>query len=189
MSDRLSILLVDNLDSFTFNIVEYLEILGAEVKVVRVNDIVESHFHGINGVVISPGPGNPQNLPILMKVISDVLDRLPVLGICLGFQAIALKFGADIEKGNPYHGKISKVRMINEGRLNQNLPHDFEVVRYHSLIVKELKDPLIPLLETNTGELMAFEHKSKPIMGVQFHPEAYLTQFGFDLLKNWLSLC
>jgi len=183
------ILLIDNYDSFTYNLWDYISILGAEVNVVRTESITDSHFSGVNGVILSPGPGNPNSLPDLRKIVQFVLPRFPVLGVCLGFQAIALHFGCEVIKGNPTHGKISKVFKVNNGRLISDIPIGFEVVRYHSLIVRELKEPLISLLTTQSNEIMAFEHNQAPIFGIQYHPEAHLTQFGFEILKNWLSFC
>jgi len=189
MRTSIQILLIDNLDSFTFNICEYLRILGCEVKVIRLEALNPSDFIGIHGVVISPGPGNPITNAKLIETVNYAINRFPVLGICLGFQAIALVFGSKVVRGNPMHGKISKVRKLSFGKLTKDLPVEFEVVRYHSLLVTELKFPLVPLLGTKTGELMAFEHNTMPIAGIQYHPEAHLTQYGFEILKNWLSLC
>ena len=180
---------MDNHDSFTYNIWDYLSVLGAAVEVVRIEKLVEADFTHYNGIVLSPGPGHPGNLPQLQKIVKYVSYRFPVLGICLGFQALALEFGSTVEKGTPTHGKCCTVSKMNEGRLISGLPTEFEVVRYHSLVVKNVKEPLIPLLQTETGELMAFEHASLPIAGVQYHPEAHLTAFGFEILKNWLSFC
>ncbi len=189
MNLKKKILIVDNHDSFTYNIWDYFSILGTKVEVIRIEKITEANFENIDGVVLSPGPGHPANIPELKKIIQYVAPRYPVLGICLGFQALALEFGFEVEKGNPTHGKCCKVEKIQEGKLIHGLPHEFEVVRYHSLVVKKLEDPLIPLLQTKTGEIMAFEHKNLPLAGIQYHPEAHLTEFGFEVLKNWLSFC
>jgi anthranilate synthase/aminodeoxychorismate synthase-like glutamine amidotransferase len=183
------ILLVDNHDSFTYNIWDYLSILGVEVEVLRIEKITDGDFAKFDGIVLSPGPGHPVNLPELKKIVQFISTRFPVLGICLGFQALALEFGFEVEKGNPTHGKCCQIEKIHEGKLIQGLPNEFEVVRYHSLVVKKLGNPLIPLLQTKTGEIMAFEHKNLPLAGIQYHPEAHLTQFGFEVLKNWLSFC
>ena len=183
------ILLIDNHDSFTYNIWDHLSILGAQVFVIRIEKVIPSHINHYDGIVLSPGPGNPANLPELEAIVRYIIPHFPVLGICLGFQALALEFGFEVEKGIPTHGKCCLVEKMEEGRLTQNLPPSFEVVRYHSLVVKKLNPPLIPLLQTKSGEIMAFEHESLPIAGIQYHPEAHLTAFGFEILKNWLSFC
>ena len=182
------ILLIDNYDSFTYNICDYLRRLGAKVKVTERAACSPSDFSSADGLVFSPGPGNPTKLPDLQSLIREAVFAKPVLGICLGHQAIAAEFGADIVKGEPKHGKLSRVyRKNGEQALVNGLPSDFQVVRYHSLQVKNLPEPLIPLLETAEGELMAFCHLHYPVAGIQFHPEAWLTEFGTELLKNWLD--
>ena len=183
------LLLVDNFDSFTFNIYDYLCRLGASVKVISRDLVTSQDIHGADGIVLSPGPGNPQNMPILQYLISEFVENKPVLGICLGHQALALYFGASLRKAAPMHGKISLVSKINDPALLRNLPASFRVVRYHSLLVENLPTGLIPLLETEDHSLMAFQHKQLPVMGIQFHPEAHLSEFGLLLLKNWLDVC
>lgn len=189
MSHKIRILLIDNFDSFTYNVWDYLSRSGAEVKVKRRNEVSVSEIFHYQGVVISPGPGNPKEIPELMNLVESAVTQKPTLGICLGFQAIAYHFGAEVQKGKPMHGKVSDVVVTHRGNLLKALPDTFQVVRYHSLIVTELKEPLIPLAVTDAKELMAFEHQNLPVAAVQFHPEAHLTQFGETIFRNWLDLC
>jgi anthranilate synthase component 2 len=183
------ILLVDNFDSFTFNVKDYLQQCGAIVTVVARPDVRTSDFEGYDGIVFSPGPGNPADMPALFDLVEHAVNTKPTLGICLGFQAIAFYFGARIRKGVPHHGKMSTVRKVLDGRLLSGLPDRFDVVRYHSLVVYDLCPPLQVLLQTDDQEIMAFEHSQLPVSAVLFHPEAHLTQYGLAIFKNWLNLC
>jgi len=183
------ILLVDNFDSFTFNVKDYLEQCGALVTVKSRPDVRISDYQMYDGIVFSPGPGNPVNMPDLCFLVESSLVSKPTFGICLGFQAIAYCSGAKIRKGNPWHGKLSRVHKVQEGGLLKGLPNYFDVVRYHSLVVGDLVSPLKVLLETENKEIMAFEHFSLPVCGVQFHPEAHLSENGLTILRNWLNLC
>jgi anthranilate synthase component 2 len=182
------LLLIDNYDSFTYNIFDYLCQLGMKVRVEERAKCGLGDLHSAKGLVFSPGPGNPEKLPDLHELICEAVRHKPVLGICLGHQAIAASFGGTISKARPMHGKISTVyRVGKEHPLLTGIPASFKVVRYHSLLVSNLPGPLMPVLETAEGELMAFCHKSLPVAGLQFHPEAWLTQFGHQLLKNWID--
>jgi anthranilate synthase component II len=182
------ILLVDNFDSFTFNIEDYLKQQGANVTVLNRSEIRIADYEMYDGIVFSPGPGNPANLPDLCMLVENAVISKPTFGICLGFQAIAFSLGAQIVKGIPRHGKLSKVFKVQDGKLLTGLPDQFDVVRYHSLFVKDLLPPLKILLETENKEIMAFEHSNLPVCGVQFHPEAYLSEGGLTFFRNWLSL-
>jgi anthranilate synthase component 2 len=147
-------------------------------------------LYGYDGLVISPGPGNAESMPDLRKMLELVLGKMPVLGICLGHQAIAHFYGASIIKARPMHGKISLVESLQESALLSGIPSAFRVVRYHSLVVSDLPSELLPLLVSREDHcLMAFVHRNLPVMGIQFHPEAHLTEFGLPLLKNWLDVC
>ena len=183
------LLLVDNHDSFTYNIFDYLSRLGAEVIVKTIEKVLPEDFDSADGLILSPGPGNPSKLPDLLHLIQKVVFRKPVLGICLGHQALAHYVGAGIVKAAPMHGKISMVYRSREVPLLSGIPSKFQVVRYHSLLAERLPDCLLPILETADGDLMAFQHIRLPVMGIQFHPEAHLTEFGLVLLKNWLDVC
>jgi len=182
------IILIDNFDSFTYNVKDYLEREGASVSVFFRDEIRPEELLKYDGVLFSPGPGNPENLPSLMALVAFSVVNRPTFGICLGFQAIAHHFGSMVVKGNPYHGKRSTVVLQNpSGRISAGLPSRFEVVRYHSLGVIEVFSPLYILLKTEIGEVMAIEHAHLNVAGVQFHPEAHLTEFGSTILGNWVK--
>lgn len=184
------LLLVDNFDSFTYNIYDYLSRIGADVKVKTLEEVKSEDWEEADGIVISPGPGNPVELPRLRNLVSEFLRKdKPLLGICLGHQVLALHFGARIEKFTPMHGKVSLVQKLHDSPLLAGIPDDFRVVRYHSLVVNNLPDCLIALVAAQDGCLMAFEHATMPVMGIQFHPEAHLSEFGLKLLQNWLDVC
>ncbi|MEM6359567.1 MAG: aminodeoxychorismate/anthranilate synthase component II [Bacteroidota bacterium] len=184
------ILLVDNFDSFTYNLVDYFEQLGVQCKVFRNNvPLEEIQSFKYEGLVLSPGPSIPENSGNLASVIKYYYDQLPILGICLGHQAIGQFFGARLHKAiKPMHGKISKIK-VKHDPIFRGLEQYFEVVRYHSLILSLSPDhPIIPLAYTEENELMALRHKVLPIWGLQFHPEAALTQYGLEILGNWISI-
>ncbi|MFY0593193.1 anthranilate synthase component II [Roseivirga sp.] len=184
------ILLIDNYDSFTYNLVDYFNQLGVEVKVLR-NDTPQAEFNSLkfSGIVLSPGPERPSDAGNLLTLIDQYIGRVPMLGICLGHQAIAEYLGGQIVKAHkPMHGKISSID-TSESQTYRNLPSRIDVVRYHSLVVKDLPKTLKPTALTAHGELMSFEsnHELKT-WGIQFHPEAYLTQYGLEILKNWVTI-
>lgn len=167
---------------------DYFEQLGTSVKVVK-NDIESKKLDlsQYNGIVISPGPESPDKANKLMSLLPLFVDKIPTLGICLGHQALAQYFGAHLVKADkPMHGKISRISHQG-GLLFENLPKSIDVVRYHSLVIKNLPSGLQPLALTSLGELMAFQSENKMVCGIQFHPEAALTQYGLEMLNNWLS--
>ncbi len=185
------VLLVDNYDSFTYNLVQYLRALGAECEV-RFNDRVDADAvssAGADGLLISPGPGAPENAGSSLAIIRALAGKLPILGVCLGHQAIALAFGGRVERApEPVHGKTSRV--MHDGRgLFRDVPSPFEATRYHSLAV--VPGSLCPSMEVTAtaeqGEIMGIRHRELPIEGVQFHPESILTQHGPQLVQNWVS--
>lgn len=183
------ILLLDNFDSFTYNLVDYFNQLGVECVVKR-NDVSLEEIVSMDydGLVISPGPETPQKSGNLMQVLKYFYDKTPVLGICLGHQAIGEFFGAKLVKAlKPMHGKISKV-VHQQNHLFEDIPITFNVVRYNSLLLEEINTPLKVIAETDQEEIMAICHQKLPVWGVQFHPEAALTEYGLQLLKNWLTL-
>jgi anthranilate synthase component 2 len=183
------LLLLDNFDSFTYNLRDYFQQLGQEVLVLR-NDVslAEIQKYNFEGIILSPGPGKPEDAGVLMEVIKHYHNKLPILGICLGHQALGEFFGAKLEKAvKPMHGKISEISCVNEA-LFQDLPTEMPVTRYHSLLLTNLPETLKPLAHTKEGELMAFRHVEHPVFAVQFHPEALLTTYGLDILRNWLSI-
>ena len=186
------ILVIDNYDSFTYNLVQYLGELGAEV-VVRRNDAVtvpEVEKLAPAGVLISPGPGRPEQAGVSLDIIEQLGSRTPIFGVCLGHQSIAQRFGASIVRAERLmHGRTSEI--IHEGKgVFEGLPSPLTATRYHSLIVK--RDTIPKELEisawTDEGEVMALRHTELPIEGVQFHPESFLTEHGHQFIRNWLSL-
>lgn len=186
------ILMIDNYDSFTYNLVEYLKMLEREVKVVRNDkiDIEKIRELAPSIIVISPGPCTPSEAGISKKIISELKGEIPILGICLGHQAIGEVFGARVVKAiEPVHGKVSSIRHNNIG-IFEGLNNPLKVTRYHSLVIKRdtLPDTLEVTAETKLGEIMGVQHKEYPIIGVQFHPEAILTEQGLELLRNFLKI-
>lgn len=182
------ILIIDNYDSFTYNLVDYFEQLGCETRVVQ-NDTSPENLviDGVKGVVISPGPESPSKANHLTAYLPLLVGKRPLLGICLGHQALAEYFGAKLVKATkPMHGKISQIETA-ESVIFKGMPNKIEVVRYHSLIIHDLPMRLKPTAWTSTNELMAFEGITDKVHGIQFHPEAALTQYGLDMLRNWLS--
>ena len=185
------ILLLDNFDSFTYNLLDYFGQLGLECLVVR-NDVPLAEIEKLNfdAIVLSPGPGRPKEAGCLMAVLGRFAGVKPILGICLGHQAIGEHYGAELVKGQkPMHGKLSSVIRVEDEWL-VGLPETFEVVRYHSLVLQNLPKVLLPLAHTqNEKELMLMRHHTLPVFGVQYHPEAHLTSFGLQLLYKWAVLC
>ena len=185
------IYMIDNYDSFTYNLVQYLQMLGAEV-VVRRNDEVsveEVLNSGSAGVVLSPGPGRPDEAGIMLDLIRRGGD-MPMLGVCLGHQAIGAAFGASIIHARRLmHGKLSTITHDGQG-VFKGLPETFQAVRYHSLAIDEssLPDCLVPTAHSEDGELMGIRHTSRPLEGIQYHPESILSQNGKRQLRNFLTL-
>ncbi len=184
------ILLLDNYDSFTYNVVQYLGELGAELKVVR-NDaataasLLDEHP---TGIVLSPGPGRPENAGIMPVLIEKAAGRIPILGICLGHQAIGQVFGARITYAPTLmHGKTSEV-LHDESFLYRDVPSPFTATRYHSLVIDPATLPaeLAVTARTADGVIMGVQHRALPIVGVQFHPESILTTHGKTILRNFL---
>lgn len=185
--------IIDNYDSFTYNLVQELGELGSELVVVRNDEITISELQqlDIDRVVISPGPGRPSDSGISIDAIQvlGIKKQLPILGVCLGHQCIAEVFGARITHAPYiYHGKTSEI-YHNGNALYANIPNPFEATRYHSLVVDKstVPDCLIIDSETSDGIIMGLSHKDYPIYGVQFHPESVLTKYGKQLLSNFLN--
>jgi anthranilate synthase/aminodeoxychorismate synthase-like glutamine amidotransferase len=183
------ILLIDNYDSFTFNLYQALGELGAELNV-RYNDQVRAEdLEGTNAIVISPGPGTPESAGQTLQIVREQAGKLPILGVCLGHQSIAQAFGGKvIHAPRLMHGKTSQI-YHDARRLYDGLPNPFEVGRYHSLIVEEASLPKEFEIAsyTNEGEIMGIRHRELPIEGVQFHPESILTPQGPRLLQNFIN--
>ena len=186
------ILVIDNYDSFVYNLVQYLAQLGAEVVVRRNDEATVAGLAGFDGVLISPGPGTPEKAGTSMAVVAAAAEaELPLLGVCLGHQAIGVVFGAVVDRAPELlHGKTSDVLHAGDGVL-AGLPTPFTATRYHSLTVREdtLPDELQVTARTASGVVMAVRHRTLPIEGVQFHPESVLTQGGHRILANWLIQC
>ncbi|GAB4022791.1 anthranilate synthase component II [Spirosoma koreense] len=185
----MNLLVVDNFDSFTYMLVDYLQQAGAHCRVVRNNEPLNRLTNlPVDAVVLSPGPGSPRQAGRLMEVIDHYHQRVPMLGICLGHQALGEFFGATLtEADRPMHGKVARVRILTDDRLWRGLPGEFEVTRYHSLVLTALPRHLVSLAVTDLGELMALRHQTLPLWGVQFHPEAALTQYGLRIIENWID--
>ena len=187
----MKVLLIDNYDSFTFNLYHYISSLGVEVDVVRNDKITAKDIkkNKYNKVVISPGPGNPSQSGNCINILKSLHKEMPFLGVCLGHQIIGQVFGSKIIQAKKLmHGKISKIKSKKIGIL-KNLPKTFEATRYHSLIIdkKTLSDSLEITAETEDGLIMGVQHKVYNIHGVQFHPESIKTKLGIKILKNFVS--
>ena len=188
------LLLLDNFDSFTFTLADYLRQLGAEV-LVRRNDVplAELETLDFDGIVLSPGPGMPAQAGVMPALIAAFHQTRPMLGVCLGHQALGEFFGSKVVRAaRPMHGKVSEMRCDNSEPLFAGLPATQPVTRYHSLILSEPLPPTVLALAHTTGpqpELMALRHRTLPLYGVQFHPEALLTTHGLAILANWLRCC
>ncbi|MFQ6027260.1 MAG: anthranilate synthase component II [Dehalococcoidia bacterium] len=185
------LLMIDNYDSFTYNLYQYLSELGAEVITVRNDKITLEEIEGMSpeGIVISPGPCTPREAGVSNDVIRHFGPRLPLLGVCLGHQCIGDVYGATVDRADEIrHGKTSLIHHQGGGVL-AGLPDPFEAIRYHSLIVYEedLPDCLEVTARTENGLIMGLRHKEYPVEGVQFHPESILTPVGHDLLQNFLD--
>ena len=198
MSEKFKLLMIDNYDSFTYNIVQYLGELGAEVEVFRndeitVEGVAERVAAGINRLVISPGPCSPLEAGISVAAIHHFAGKLPILGVCLGHQSIGAAFGGHIIRAQTLmHGKTSVITTSSQARrrgLFAGLPSQFTVNRYHSLAIERASIPneLEVTAWTDDGEIMGVRHKTLAIEGVQFHPESILTEHGHAVLKNFLE--
>ena len=185
------ILVIDNYDSFTWNLVHYVMELGAEVEVVR-NDALSAQqaiASGAEGFLLSPGPCTPNEAGISLDLVGAAADAgKPLLGVCLGHQAIGQYFGGKVVRGGLMHGKTSPVTHDNTG-VFEGLPSPFTATRYHSLIVEDIPDVLKVNARSDDNHVMGFRHESLPIHGVQFHPESIATEHGHAMLANFLKLC
>jgi anthranilate synthase component 2 len=191
------LLMIDNYDSFTFNLVQYLQVLGAEVKVVRNDELSVEDIDRLapERIVLSPGPCTPNEAGITVGVIERLGPRIPILGVCLGHQGIGQAYGGDVVRaGRIMHGKTSRIRHLAQG-VFAGLPDPYEATRYHSLVVDKTTLPdcleVTAWTDNEDGsmeEIMGLRHREHPVEGVQFHPESILTEHGHALLKNFLEL-
>ena len=183
------LLVIDNYDSFTYNLVQYFGELGQEIKVFRNDQITLEEIREMapDHILISPGPGDPDDGGVSQDVIRELGPTTPILGVCLGHQCIGNVFGGKVVRApRLMHGKVSPVQHNNQG-IFSDIPSPFNATRYHSLIVEDLPDCLEVLAVTAEEEIMGLRHKEYPIVGVQFHPESILTEYGKDLLQNFLD--
>lgn len=183
-------LVIDNYDSFVYNLIHYLQELGETVLVYRNDAITIDFIKALNptGILISPGPKDPTDTGICEDIIREFADRIPILGVCLGHQAIAHVYGASIVKGRtPMHGKVTPIIHFEEG-IFKNLPSPLKVTRYHSLVIDEatLSSDFMITARSDDGAIMGIKHRSLLLEGVQYHPEAVLTEYGHQLLANFI---
>ena len=186
-----TILVIDNYDSFVYNIVQYLAQLGAKVEVRRNDEVTVDQARNYDGILLSPGPGTPADAGVCIDIVKELGGQIPIFGVCLGHQSIAEAFGATVSRAPELlHGKTSLVYHHNQGVLAQ-AESPFVATRYHSLAVERdtVPDELEITSETDTGVVMSLKHRTLDIEGVQFHPESVLTEHGHKLLANWLTQC
>lgn len=191
------LLMIDNYDSFTWNLVQYLGELGEDVRVIRNDEMTITALRALTptAIVISPGPGTPNDAGVSLEIIEKLSGTMPILGVCLGHQAIGQAFGGKVVRAREImHGKTSMIHHDGNG-VFRDVPNPFVATRYHSLVVEKASLPECLKVSAWTlhtdgaiDEVMGLRHKSLPIEGVQFHPESILTQYGHDLLRNFLSL-
>jgi anthranilate synthase component 2 len=188
------VLMIDNYDSFTYNIVQYCLELGADLKVVRNDEVVIRDIKRLNPekIIISPGPATPNEAGVSLDVIDEFKDIKPIFGICLGHQSIAQSFGAEIIRAkNMMHGKTSQIEVEKDTLLFKDLPSEFRATRYHSLIVnpKTISDEIIVTsYSKDDREIMSLEIRNRPIFGVQFHPESIMSEYGHEIIDNFLKI-
>lgn len=190
-------LMIDNYDSYVYNLVSYMRELDMELQIIR-NDAIcwnqlefQIQQKRLKGIIFSPGPKHPKDFTYAKKILQHFGQQIPILGVCLGHQMIADAYGAKVKKGpRPMHGKLSRIKH-NQTHLFQGLPEDFQITRYHSLVVSGQNFPAELSIDARSedGMIMAIHHRHLPVFGIQFHPEAILTEYGHDLLKNYKQIC
>lgn len=188
------ILMIDNYDSFTYNIVQYAKELGADLKVIRNDELTIDEIKALKPekIILSPGPSTPDDAGVTLEVIKEFGDTTPIFGICLGHQSIAQAYGAKVVRAkNMMHGKTSQITVDRPSVVFDDMPNEFRATRYHSLVVEpgSVTSQIIPTAHSkDDGEIMALEIKDRPIYGVQFHPESIMSEFGHKMLDNFLKL-
>ena len=188
------ILMIDNYDSFTYNIIQYCKELGADLKIIRNDEMSVDEIESLHPqkIIISPGPASPDEAGVTLEVIEYFKDKVPILGICLGHQSIAQAFGGKVVRAkNMMHGKTSTMKRTKDCEIFKDIPNEFIATRYHSLIVDKelLPNEIEPTAySTDDDEIMALKIKDKDIYGVQFHPESIMSQYGHEMIGNFLKL-
>ena len=188
------ILMIDNYDSFTYNIVQYCRELGADLKVIRNDELSVDEIEALDPdkIILSPGPSTPDDAGVTLEVIDRFKEKKPILGICLGHQSIAQAFGGKVVRAkNMMHGKTSQIKVTDETPLFKSLPKAFRATRYHSLVVDKatLPSPIkVTSYSSDDEEIMSLEVEGLPIYGVQFHPESIMSEYGHEMLDNFLKL-
>jgi len=188
------ILMIDNYDSFTYNVVQYCMELGADLKVIRNDEMTVEEIKALNPekIIISPGPATPNEAGVTLEVICEFADTTPIFGICLGHQSIAQAFGGEVIRAkNMMHGKTSQVEISRDTLIFKDLPSEFRATRYHSLTVKQESIPediIVTSYSKDDHEIMSLEIKDRDIYGVQFHPESIMSEHGYEILDNFLKL-
>lgn len=184
------VLILDNRDSFVFNLQHRLHEIGASAEVVRsdATSVADVRGWGPDAICISPGPGHPDDAGISVQVVTELSGTVPILGVCLGHQAIGVAFGGRVSMdGQPCHGRASRVRHTGHP-LFAGIPEEFDAGRYHSLAIEEPLPPTLECIATGSALVMAVAHRTDPTFGVQFHPESILTPFGFEILRNFVEI-
>jgi len=188
------ILMIDNYDSFTYNIVQYCQELGADLKIIRNDDLSVQEIEALNPekIIISPGPASPNEAGVSLAVIDYFKGKLPILGICLGHQAIAQSFGGEVICAkNMMHGKTSTIEVVKDTKVFDALPKEFRATRYHSLVVNQENLPSVikpTAYSKDDNEIMALEIDGYDIYGIQFHPESIMSEHGHEMIDNFLKL-
>jgi anthranilate synthase component 2 len=186
--------MIDNYDSFTYNVVQYCRELGADLKVIRNDELTIEEIKALNPekIILSPGPSTPDEAGVTLEVIREFADTTPIFGICLGHQSIAQAFGGEVIRAkNMMHGKTSQVEVDKETPIFKDLPKEFRATRYHSLTVNKENLPANIIATSHSmddNEIMSLQIKDKPIYGVQFHPESIMSEYGHEMLDNFLKL-
>ena len=188
------VLMIDNYDSFTYNVVQYCKELGADLMVIRNDEMTIEEIKTLNPekIILSPGPATPDEAGVTLDVIREFADTTPIFGICLGHQSIAQAFGGEVIRAkNMMHGKTSQVEVTQETPIFDAIPGEFRATRYHSLSVnrENLPEQIVPTAYSKDDqEIMALQIKDKPVYGVQFHPESIMSEYGHEMLDNFLKL-
>jgi len=188
------VLMIDNYDSFTYNVVQYCRELGADLKVIRNDELNVEEIKALNPekIILSPGPSTPDEAGVTLEVIKEFADSTPIFGICLGHQSIAQAFGGEVIRAkNMMHGKTSQVQVECQTPIFKDLPNEFRATRYHSLTVNKENLPeniIATSHSTDDDEIMSLQIKDRPIYGVQFHPESIMSEYGHEMLDNFLKL-